>query len=145
MTWRWRLRPVLGALAVVLACAAAGRADGALVPNRVLGDHLVSDVASVHVAHLSSSDALPARARTAAVRHLVKHWRLPAVVPTSAALAAIALAALLASVVRGRRLTETPTRLPPRAPPAAGTSVPGHGGGRRGVLGPLGSGAVALA
>jgi hypothetical protein len=145
MTWRWRLRPVLGALAVVLVCATAGRADAALVPNRVPGDHLVSDVASIHVPHAAPSDALPARVRTAAVRHLVKHWRLPAVVPTTSALAAVALAALLASVVRGRRLTETPTRLPPRAPPAAGTCVPGHGVGRRWVPAPLGSGAVALA
>jgi hypothetical protein len=55
MTWRWRLRPVLGALAVVLACAAAGRADGALVPTRVLGDHLVSDVASVHAAQATAA------------------------------------------------------------------------------------------
>jgi hypothetical protein len=129
---------VLGVLAVVLACAGAGvvradRASAPAAPSRAVSDHAVRDVATVHQSHLGTGEAL-APARTAGPRHLTKVWRIPAgLVPAAAMLAASALVAGLAAVVRGRRLTETPTRLPPRAPPVAGTSVPGHGGGRRPV------------
>jgi hypothetical protein len=142
MTWRWRLRPVIGVLAVAVALAGAVHASRTVVSVPTTGDHKVHDVASVHSPRLVVSHALPAPGRAPA-RQVAKSWRIPAgVLPVAAALAAVALAAIVASAVRGRRLTETPTRLPPRAPPAAGTSVPGHGVGRRPALVPFGFGAV---
>jgi hypothetical protein len=132
---------VLGAFAAVVALAGAVHAERLAVPQ-LAADHQVRDVASAHASQLAQSEALPVAARTAA-RHSAKVWRvLGGLLPLAAALAAVALAALLAFVVRGRRLTETPTRLPPRAPPAARTSVLGHGVGRRPVPAQLRLGAV---
>jgi hypothetical protein len=133
---------MLGVFAAVIALAGAAHTERPSIPV-LEADHQVRDVASTHASGLGQAEALPATGRTTTARHSAKVWRVPGgLLPLAAALAAVALAALLAFVVRGRRLTETPTRLPPRAPPAARTSVLGHGVGRHPVPALLGRGAV---
>jgi hypothetical protein len=135
MTWRYRMRPLLGVLAVALAFVGAVQAERALVPGPEAAATLVGSVPTERADRHSVSEALPTSHRSPA-RHTSGFWRLPpGVLPVAPTLAALSLAAVLATVVRGRWLTDIPTRLPPRAPPATGTSVSGHGVDRRPRLG----------